>query len=114
MSSLVYKIAPASLWEPAQAAGVFLGAPIDVADGYIHLSAADQVEETARRYFAKQDDLLLIAVDVDHMGDALKWEASRGGALFPHLYAPLKMDFVVFVRPLPWVGEAHQFPLLEP
>ena len=101
MSKLIYKIAPDSLWRDAEAAGVFSGAPIDLADGFIHFSTAEQVRETAAKHFAGQDNLLLIAIDAEKLGDALKWEVSRGGALFPHLYAPLDPASAVWVRPLP-------------
>lgn len=113
MSKLIYKIAPDSLWRDAEAAGVFSGAPIDLADGFIHFSTAEQVRETAAKHFAGQDNLLLIAVDAERLGDALKWEVSRGGALFPHLYAPLDPASAVWVRPLP-LGEdgKHEFPEL--
>lgn len=100
MSRLVYKISSASLWEQAQRAGVFVGAPVDVADGYIHFSTADQVAETAAKHFAGQRDLLLVAVTADALGPALRWEPSRGGALFPHLYGPLPLAAVEWVKPL--------------
>lgn len=113
MSKLIYKIAPDSLWRDAEAAGVFSGAPIDLADGFIHFSTAEQVRETAAKHFAGQDNLLLIAVDAEKLDDALKWEVSRGGALFPHLYTPLDPASAVWVRPLP-LGEdgKHVFPEL--
>ena len=113
MSKLIYKIAPDSLWRDAEAAGAFTGAPIDLADGFIHFSTAEQVRETAAKHFAGQDNLLLIAIDAEKLGDALKWEVSRGGALFPHLYAPLDPASAVWVRPLP-LGEdgKHEFPEL--
>ncbi len=98
---LIYKIAPASLWRKVQDRGRFDGAPIDLADGFIHFSTAAQAEETAAKYFRGEADLLLIAVDAKKLGDALRYEPSRGGALFPHLYAPLPLDAVVFVKPLP-------------
>lgn len=114
MDRLVYKIAPRMLWEAAEATGVFAGASIDFEDGFIHLSSGAQVKETARLYFAGQTDLLLIAVDTAAVGDALKWEASRGGDLFPHLYAPLEFSAVEFVVPLPLGPDgAHQFPDME-
>lgn len=99
--SLIYKIAPASLWREAQDKGQFDGAPIDLADGFIHFSTVDQVEETAAKYFAGQDDLLLIAVEAEALGEALRYEPSRGGALFPHLYGSLPLEAVVFAKPLP-------------
>ena len=88
----IYKILPASLWTEAQRAGVFRGAAIDLTDGYIHFSTAEQAAETAAKHFAGQTDLMLLHVDADALGDALKWEPSRGGALFPHLYAELDVE----------------------
>ncbi len=111
MSKLIYKIAPRALWQAAEAAGVFDGAPIDHADGYIHFSTAAQAVETAAKHFVGQDDLLLIAVEANRLGEALKYEVSRGGDLFPHLYASLPMDAVLWVKPLPLdAGGKHQFP----
>lgn len=98
---LIYKICPASLWREAVRDGVFKGAAIDLADGFIHFSSAEQVAETAAKHFAGQDDLLLIAVEADKLGDALKWEPSRGGALFPHLYGDLALSAVEQVEELP-------------
>ncbi|MGQ4275139.1 DUF952 domain-containing protein [Terrihabitans sp. B22-R8] len=110
---LVYKILPASLWREAQATGAFRGAPVDLADGYIHFSTAQQAAETAAKHFAGQDDLLLLAVEGASLGPALKWEPSRGGALFPHLYADLPISAVLWAQPLPWNGERHIFPELS-
>lgn len=111
---VVYKIAPRSLWAEAEHTGLFRGAPVDHQDGYIHLSSAAQVEETAARHFAGMDDLLLVAVDGDRLGDALVWEPSRGGALFPHLHAVLPLDAVRWVKPLPLgLDGRHVFPELE-
>ena len=101
MTTLVYKIAPAALWREAEAAGLFHGAPVDRADGFIHFSSGAQVAETAAKHFAGQADLLLVAVEAEALGPALRWEVSRGGALFPHLYAPLRLDAVRWVEPLP-------------
>jgi uncharacterized protein (DUF952 family) len=98
--TLVYKILPKTLWDEAKAAGQFTGAPIDHADGYIHLSAAEQAQETAALYFKGQEDLLLVGFDADALGPALKWEASRGGALFPHLFRSLSPDEAVSEKPL--------------
>lgn len=108
--TIIYKIAPAALWRAAEAAGAFTGAPVDVADGYIHFSTAAQVRETARRHFAGQDDLVLVAVDAAALGPDLRHEASRGGDLFPHLYAPLPLGAVLSVRPLPLGPDGHVFP----
>ncbi|WPZ14784.1 DUF952 domain-containing protein [Nitratireductor rhodophyticola] len=114
MVHLIYKICPRTLWQEAETAGVFNGAPIDLADGYIHFSTAGQVKETAARHFAGQDDLLLVAVEADALGNALKYEISRGGALFPHLYASLPLDAVAWVRPLPLGADGlHLFPELS-
>ena len=92
-----------------QAKGETAGAPIDLADGFIHFSGADTVAKTAELYFADMDDLWLIAVEADGMTD-LKWEASRGGALFPHLFRKLRMEDVVWSKPLPIVAGKHQLP----
>jgi len=111
--TLIYKICPESLWREAEQAGVFRGAPVDHADGFIHFSTAAQVRETAARHFAGQNDLLLVSVDAEALGAALKWEPSRGGALFPHLYAPLALAAVRKVESLPLgVDGAHVFPPL--
>jgi uncharacterized protein (DUF952 family) len=107
---LIYKIAPKALWAEAEQAGVFTGAPIDLADGYIHFSTAEQARETAAKHFAGQSDLVLAAIDADELGGQLKWEPSRGGELFPHLYRALRMDEVKSVRPLPLKPDgAHDF-----
>jgi len=109
--SLIYKIAPAALWREAEAAGVFAGSPVDLKDGFIHFSDAAQVRETAARYFAGVTDLVLAAIDASKLGPTLKWEPSRDGALFPHLYAPLEMSAVAWVKPLALGGDrAHIFP----
>ncbi len=84
--ALIYKIVPCALWEDALREGVFAGAPVDLADGFIHFSSADQVQETCDKHFAGQRNLLLVAIEEEKLGDALKWEVSRGGALFPHYY----------------------------
>lgn len=99
--TLIYKISARSDWEEAERLGRFTGAPVDLADGYIHFSTADQVRETAAKHFSGRSDLLLVAVDSAALGPDLKWEPSRGGALFPHLYADLPLSAVVWARPLP-------------
>jgi len=99
--TVIYKIVPSPLWTEAVDKGVFEGAAIDLTDGYIHFSTADQLAETAARHFAGQDNLLLVAVDADRLGDALRHEPSRGGALFPHLYGSLPLDAVLWTRPMP-------------
>ena len=109
----VYKIADASLWAEAERAGAFAGAPVDIADGFIHFSTASQLRATAAKHFAGADGLILAAVS----GAALaamseyRYEPSRGGDLFPHLHAHLSMDAVLWTEPLPWDGTAHRFPL---
>lgn len=111
--SLIYKICPRVLWQDAERDGVFRGAPVDCADGYIHFSTAKQVRETAARHFAGQDDLVLVAVDAEALGPALKWEPSRGGALFPHLYADLRLQCVHSIEPLGLGPDGlHRFPVL--
>ncbi len=110
MSTLIYKICAEADWANAQLTGHFDGAPVDVADGFIHLSAAAQVRETAARHFVGQTGLVLVAILADALGPALKWEPSRGGDLFPHLYGPLATGLAAWVHPLP-LGEdgAHIF-----
>lgn len=98
---LVYKIATREQWDEARQAGRFRGAPIDLSDGFIHFSTANQVAETAAKHFAGQDDLLLVAVIAEKLGAKLKWEVSRGGALFPHLYDTLDLKVVKWAKPMP-------------
>lgn len=108
---LVYKICTRRAWAEAEHTGAYLGSDLDRADGFIHLSGRDQVEDTARRHFAGQDDLVLVSFDADRLGDALRWEASRGGALFPHVYGALPVELAIQVTPLPrGPGGAHVFP----
>jgi uncharacterized protein (DUF952 family) len=97
----IYKIATVAQWRAAEAAGVFEGAPVDLADGFIHFSTAAQVSDTLAKHFAGQRELLLIAVSADQLGDELRWEASRGGQLFPHLYAHLRVAAVSSVSEIP-------------
>ena len=111
MTDIIYKICPEPLWRQAERAGRFDGAPLDLADGFIQFSDAGQVRETAAKHFSGQADLLLVAVDAGKLGDALKREVSRGGALFPHLYAPLDLSAVLWVKPLPLGADGvHVFP----
>lgn len=113
MHSTIYKICPENLWQEAEQAGVFNGASIDLSDGFIHFSTAEQARETAAKHFAGQTGLVLVAIDTARLGDALKYEVSRGGALFPHLYGPLALAAVRWVKPLPLdASGAHQFPVL--
>ena len=107
----IYKICPETLWREAEGRGLFTGAEIDRADGFIHFSTAAQVAETARRHFAGRTDLLLIAVDAEALGPALRYEPSRGGDLFPHLYGDLPLDAVRGVSPMPLGRDgAHVLP----
>lgn len=114
MDRFIYKICPEALWREAEAAGRFDGAAIDLADGYIHFSTAGQAVETAARHFAGQDGLVLVAVETAALGDALRYEPSRGGALFPHLYGSLPIQAVRWVRPLPLGPDGrHAFPEMD-
>ena len=97
----IFKILPRGEWEAALAAGVFEGSAVDHADGYIHFSTAAQAGETARRYFAGIADLVVLEVDALDLGAALRWEPSRGGDLFPHLYAALDVTQVRAVHEAP-------------
>lgn len=111
----IYKICPSALWLEAVRTGTFTGMPVDVADGYIHFSTAETVIETAALHFAGQSDLILAAVDGETLGSALRYEASRGGKLFPHLYGWLPMSAVRWAKPLPLGADGrHVFPPLEP
>ena len=111
----IYKICETALWRAAERERVFAGAPIDLRDGFIHFSTAGQAVETADKHFAGADDLLLIAVDADALAPALKWEVSRGGALFPHLYGALPLTAVLWAWPLPLGPDGrHVFPEAMP
>ncbi len=111
MGRAVYKICSRAEWDEAMAQGRFEGAPVDLEDGYIHFSTSAQVAETARRHFAGRDDLVLVQVDADALGDALAWEPSRGGDLFPHLYGHLDVAAAARVVALPLGSDgAHVFP----
>ncbi|NBW76058.1 MAG: DUF952 domain-containing protein [Sphingomonadaceae bacterium] len=94
-TSTAFKILTADQWAQFESEGVFHGAPVDLADGYIHLSAADQLQGTLDKHFAGQQGLVIAEVDLRALGDAIRWEVSRGGALFPHCYAPLPMSAVL-------------------
>ena len=111
----VYKIAEAEAWRAAEAAGAFTGAPVDLADGFIHFSTAGQLRETAAKHFAGRHGLVLVAVDgarLDRLfGEDWRYEPSRGGALFPHLHAVLPLEAVLWARPLPLGADGvHDFP----
>lgn len=107
----LYKLCDAADWSLAAAAGAYTGAPVDLADGFIHFSTAEQVAETAVRHFAGRSGLVVVEVDGAALGAALKWEPSRGGALFPHLYGALPLTAVLAVEPLPLGADGrHVFP----
>jgi uncharacterized protein (DUF952 family) len=107
----IYKICTASEWHHAEHAGAYRGSAVDQKDGFIHFSTAEQAAETASKWFAGQRDLVLVAVDGDALGARLKWEPSRGGALFPHLYGDLQLGAVLRVDPLPLDAHGrHVFP----
>jgi uncharacterized protein (DUF952 family) len=108
----IYKILPGRMWADAVNAGAFAGSPVDLADGFIHFSTAAQVRETAAKHFAGVGDLVLVAVSANAL-DAIKWEPSRGGDLFPHLYSPLPVAAAEWVQPLPLGPDGrHIFPEL--
>ncbi len=110
----IYKIMPSAMWREAQDTGAFRGSPVDLRDGFIHFSTAAQAAETAAKHFAGQSDLLLLFVDTARLGDRLKWEPSRGGALFPHLYGDLDVTAVARVEALPLSTDGvHKFPTLK-
>ena len=107
---VLYKIMPRQDWESAQAKGIYEGSEVDRKDGFIHLSAAHQVRTTAQRHFSGDSDLVLVSVRPGDLGQSLKWEVSRGGDLFPHIYGPLPLSAIGEVVPLPLAGGGHQFP----
>jgi uncharacterized protein (DUF952 family) len=111
----IYKICERSAWQAAEHDGHYGGSDFDRADGFIHFSTAAQAAETAAKHFAGQKDLMLVAVDAGALGAALKWEPSRGGALFPHLYGAMPLAAVRWARPLPdESGGRRAMPELEP
>lgn len=107
---IFYKIEKAAVWQQAAEEDVYSGSALDLKDGFIHLSTGAQARETARLHFAGQADLILAAIPEHAVQADLKWEASRGGQLFPHVFASLKPDDALWVKPLPWNGVAHEFP----
>jgi uncharacterized protein (DUF952 family) len=107
---LIFKIFRASEWDEFERAGRTAGAPVDLSDGYIHFSTGTQVVETAAKHFSNTDGLMLLAFESDVFGDDMKWEPSRGGALFPHLYRALQLSEMLWVKPLPCDGKSHMFP----
>jgi len=111
VTETIYKIVPDRLWRDAAARGGFVGSPIDIADGFIHFSTASQVRDTAAKHFAGITELVIVAVSVADLGTPLRWEPSRGGDLFPHLYAELPITAVRWVEPLPLdAAGRHVFP----
>jgi uncharacterized protein (DUF952 family) len=111
---LIFKILTGAQWRQAQAEGVFRGAPIDLADGYIHFSTAEQVQGTADRHFSGMNDLVLAAVDTGRLGERLVYEISRGDALFPHLYDVLDIKAVKWAKPMPLGKDGrHHLPVLS-
>lgn len=113
MTQMIYHMCRADEWEAANATGAYAGSSQDKADGFIHFSTAGQIVESARRHRAGQEGLLLLAIDPAVLGDRLKWEPSRGGALFPHVYGTIDPRESAWVKPLP-LGEdgEHVFPVL--
>ncbi len=107
---MIYKIMTVAEWSAFQDNGYFAGSEVDLSDGFIHFSTADQMVETAARHFAGQDDLMLVWGDARGLRDSLRWEVSRGGAEFPHLYRDWMLTEVVGHARLPWDGAAHVFP----
>ncbi len=107
----IYKICTAAEWHDAERDGAYRGSAVDLRDGFIHFSTAEQAAETAAKWFAGQPDLVLVSVDAEALGEHLKWEPSRGGALFPHLYGELDLKAMRRVKPLP-LGDngRHRFP----
>ena len=113
MTQLIFKILSAAEWQEAERAGVFKGAGIDLNDGFIHFSTAAQAAETAAKHFTGQAGLVLVAVDAERLGAALRWEVSRSGQLFPHLYAGLATRDIAWMKPLPLdAGGRHSFPVM--
>jgi uncharacterized protein (DUF952 family) len=111
----IYKICPASAWREAERQGVYRGSADDISDGFIHFSANSQVAETARKHFAGQTGLLLIGVDADALGAALRWERSRNDELFPHLYGELDLGAVIGIHEMPVRSDGgHDIPELVP
>ncbi len=108
---MIYKIFRNDEWVKFQAAGETQGAPIDLQDGFIHFSTAHQAAETAAKHFSDAEGLMLLACEADKFGNELKWETSRGGDLFPHLFNILKITDVTWAKPLPCVNGQHNFPV---
>lgn len=107
---LIFKILTDEQWTDLQVRNQTQGAPVDVADGFVHFSTASQVAETAAKHFAGQTGLWLLAFEADALGDALTWELSRGGQLFPHLYGPMRLADVIWSNSLPSGPDGFAFP----
>lgn len=110
MDGMIFKVCEQEAWSSAKQMGRYCGAPIDLADGYIHFSTAGQLAETLAKHFAGMEDLILVAVRTDHLGSDLRWEPSRGGDLFPHLYKDLEMSHVAWEEPLVLADGRHVLP----
>jgi uncharacterized protein (DUF952 family) len=110
---LVYKILRQAEWQALERDGELQGSPVDLRDGFVHLSNGAQVAETAARHFAGAHDLVLLAFEAAALGAALRWEPSRGGALFPHLFRPLRRDEVLWHAAVAWRDGRHEFPDLQ-
>lgn len=104
---MIYKILRAVEWTEFHGNGRTAGAPVDLADGYIHFSTADQVPATLSKHFANESDLMLLACEAERFGPDLKWEPSRGGALFPHLYRALTLQDLSWSRPIVTTDNGH-------
>ena len=113
MERVIFKVCDQTEWSEAKQAGRYAGAPVDLTDGYIHFSTAGQLAETLAKHFAGKDNLVLVAVNTQNLGSNLRWEPSRGGALFPHLYEDLTMSHVLWEELLPLVDGRHVLPDLE-
>ena len=107
---VIYMILRGAEWADLRTKGETAGAPVDVADGFVHFSTPAQAAETAAKHFAGAEGLMLLGVETDRLGDDLRWEVSRGGAEFPHLYRELRLSDVAWAQPLPLVDGVHQFP----
>lgn len=107
---VIYKIFRSSEWQALRGKGSTDGAPVDLADGFVHFSTLEQLPETLSRHFAGDTDLMLLAIEAERLGEALTWEPSRGGALFPHLYRELRLSDVLWAQPLECKDGVHQLP----
>jgi len=113
MSQIIYHVCPEQEWAARGPSGNYRGSDDDLRDGFIHFSTSTQVRESVAKHRAGQDGLVILAVEAEALGAALRWGASRGGQLFPHLYGILPPHAVRWVKPLPLTPEGHDFPPLE-